>query len=500
MAISFNKYVSIVSGIGAGATVRQRDLIGRLFTDSNLVPPGTMLDFTSAADVGTYFGTSSEEYARAVFYFAWISKNITRVQKITFARWVDAAVAPRVYGVSATYTLANFTSVSAGSIGITMGVSTTQLTAIDLSAATSLADVAAAMQTKIRAYTAGGAVFTAATVTYDATRKSFNLVGGATGAAPMAITVGGTGTDLSSRLGWLAGSIQATGSAAVSITDTLQASADASSNFGSFLFMPTLSIDEVVEAATWNNAQNISFQYMVPVASTDTTAYHTALKNLGGTAVTLSVTSGEYPEMVPMMIMAATNYQAQNSVQNYMFQQFNLTPSVTTTTLSNSLDTLRINYYGRTQTNGQLIDFYQRGLLMGLATSPSDQNVYANEQWLKDFIGTQIMTLLLSLARVPANAQGVSQLQAIIQASVTSALTNGTISVGKPLTPTQQLFITEQSGSDKAWYQVQNIGYYLTVKILSVAVDDRTEWKATYTLIYSKDDAVRKVEGQDILI
>jgi hypothetical protein len=33
-----------------------------------------------------------------------------------------------------------------------------------------------------------------------------------------------------------------------------------------------------------------------------------------------------------------------------------------------------------------------------------------------------------------------------------------------------------------------------------VTVDGRTEWKAVYTLIYSKDDTVRKVEGSHVLI
>ena len=185
-----------------------------------------------------------------------------------------------------------------------------------------------------------------------------------------------------------------------------------------------------------------------------------------------------------------------------MFQQFaGLTPSVQTTADAATYDAIRVNYYGRTQTAGQFIDFYQRGVLTGLATAPTDQNVYANEQWLKDAAGAAIMTLLLSLGRVSANAQGRSQLVAILQSVIDRALFNGTISVGKTLNPTQKLYISELSGDDLAWHQVQNIGYWLDVNFEQVVAQDSSiSFKAVYTLIYSKDDAIRKVEGTHVLI
>ena len=114
-----------------------------------------------------------------------------------------------------------------------------------------------------------------------------------------------------------------------------------------------------------------------------------------------------YPEMLPMMILASTNYAARSSVKNYMFQQDSrLSPTVVTTALANVYDPLRINYYGQTQTAGQNISFYQRGFLGGGATAPVNMNTYANEQWLKDLAGSRIMSLLLSLERVSANAAG----------------------------------------------------------------------------------------------
>lgn len=381
MAISFSKYISIVSGVGGGGGVRQRDLIGRIFTTNTALEVGTIVEVTTLADVLTLFGSTSEEYKRASFYFGWVSKNITSPTKLSFARWDD--VTPE------------------------------------------------------------------------------------------------------------------------SITDVLTKSTEANNNFGSFCFTDAaaLSLLEVTEAATWNDAQNNMFQYCVPVTAANTSAWSAALIGLSGVSLTLDEIVGEYHEMIPMIILAATNYAKRNAVQNYMFQQFAATPTVTTTVLSNTYDDLRVNYYGRTQTAGQTIDFYQRGVMMGLATDAVDMNTYANEQWLKDAAGSAIMSLLLSMPKVSANEKGRAQLLTVIQSVIDTALFNGTISIGKTLNITQKLYIGSITGDDLAWHQVQAIGYWVDCVLESyVTVDGRTEWKASYTLMYSKDNVIRSVDGSHILI
>jgi len=498
MAISFQKYVDITSGVGGNGAVRQRDLILRIFTINPLVPTGSMVTMESASDVSDYFGSTSEEYLRAAFYFGWISKNITRPRKITFARWVNTAVEPRLYGDKGAQSLGAWTSITSGAFNLTLGGVTNAITGMNFSTASSLSDVASIVQTAIR--TQSGTMWTAATVSYNATRQSFDFIGGVTGDANIAVTAALSG-DIAGQLGWLTGAILSDGSAIETLTDTLIASTDASDNFGSFIFIPTLNLTQVSEVALWNDPQNVKFQYHVPVSAANAVAWSAALIGYSGIGLTLAGVSGEYHEMIPCIVLAATNYEARNSVQNYMFQQFTLTPSVTTTSVSNTYDAIRVNYYGRTQTAGQFIDFYQRGVLMGIATDPVDMNTYGNEQWLKDAAGSKIIELLLALARVSANAQGRSLILAQLQDPINRALINGTISVGKTLNSTQKLFITEITGDELAWHQVQGIGYWLDCNIQSyVTTDGRTEYKAVYTLVYSKDDSIRSVDGTHILI
>ena len=507
MAISFNRYIDITSGVGAGANVAQRDLVGRLFTDNVLLPPGTFLSFTSAAEVSSYFGSASNEYLRAVPYFAWVSKSITRAQSIQYARWVDSAVAPMIFGLKV-QSLATYTAISNGTFGLTIGGVTNNFSSVDFSVASSLADVAAVLQVVIR--TGSGAQWTGADVTYNSTAGAFEFVGGSAVDATITVQEGSGGTPIAALIGWLpgatlingnftAGAIWAAGADVESITETLTNSATLSNNFGSFLFMPSLDIAQVTEAANWNNLQDIMFLYTVPVASANVASYFAALANIGGVSVTLSNTALEYPEQIPMMIEAATDYTQPNAVQNYMFQQFaNVTPSVTDDATANTMDAANTNYYGSTQTAGQIISFYQRGILNGLPVDPLDQNTYVNEIWLKDAAGAAIMNLLLALPQLPANAQGRNQLLSTLQSVIGQALNNGVISVGKTLTSVQMVYITEITNDPNAWHQVQNNGFWVNVVI--VPTGNPVQYIATYTLVYSKDDVIRKVTGSHVLI
>ena len=501
MAISFTKYVDITSGVGAGAAVRLRDLIGRLFSTNALIPTKTVIEFDSADEVKSYFGVTSVEYLRALFYFGWISKLITKANKISFARWADAATAPQIFGYVRSQAVGTWTGISDGAFTLVLAGVSHSFSALDFTGATTLAGVATIIQTAIRTQT--GAMWTAATVEYDATRGSFNFTGGITGAATIAVANPVTGTNIltNSFLGWTSSGIFSNGVAVETPVQCVSESAAGSNNFGSFLFMDALSLDEVTSLSQWNTTQNVLYQFMVPVLEADAPDYFAALAGYSGIAVTEVGTAGQYPEMVPMIILAATDYSRINAVQNYMFQQFALIPTVTDDAKSDQLDALRVNYYGRTQTAGQLIDFYQRGVLMGLPTAPLDMNTYANEQWLKDSAGSGIMTLLLALSEVNAGVQGRSEVLTTLQDTIDQALNNGVISVGKALSTVQKLYISTVTGDPQAWHQVQNIGYWVDCTIESyITPDSRTEYKAVYILVYAKDDAIRKVEGTHTLI
>lgn len=499
MPISISRYVNITSAVAGQASVSRRDLIARLFTTNELIPTETVVEFTSLDDVGTRFPTTSEEYRRAAFYFGFISKNITRPRRISFARWANVDTAPQVFG-SSHDNLAQLQTITGGQINISFGGVLLALTGIDFSGASSLADVATIMQTAVQ--TGTGTVFTAATVTYNATAGRFELEGGATGNSIVEITAGTTG-DVAESLGWLSGAIVSNGVIAQSVTQVLSQTTELSNNFGSFRFINTLTDDQVVEAATWNEGQapNVVFQFHHGTLPADAAALSAALNGIGGVGVTLlSADLDQYPEMLPMAILAATDYSLPGAAQNYMYQRDDrLTATVTTNADANLYDGLGINYYGNTQQAGQIISFYQRGFLFGSGNDIRDMGAYANEQWLKDSIGVDFLNLQLA-SSISANEEGRVSALGVIQETIDLALVNGSILAGGTLTNLQRASVSEISGDPLAFQQVETSGYWVTVRFQDRVVNGVTESVLVYTLIYNDDDVVRSIEGTHALI
>lgn len=504
MSIRFSKYVRIVSGVGGSSGVQQRELIGRLISSDPRIDPSSALEFNDAASVGEYFGTTSPEYLRAVFYFSYTSPAISSARKISYSRFAEAGAAASIFGGGPVATLANLKLAVAGVLTFVFDGNPVTVSGIDLSAAVSYADAANLIETALNAN--ADPHLAASTVTYDAINQAFNFSAAVIDDATVSTQPASSGVnDLRAALAWSpgVGAVYTRGVSAQTVGDAFTAAINASNNFGSFAFIDTLDLAQHAIVAGLNAAENVTYQYMVPVVNvTDAQLYSAALIGFQGTAITLSPSANQFPELIPMIQLAATDYSKTNAVVNYMFKQFGgISASVNNDTDSDLLDSIRVNYYGRTQTAGQTIEFYQRGLLMGPQSAPLDMNVYANEQWLKDSVGAALMSLLLSSNRVPANAAGRGQILAVVQESIDSALNNGTISVGKALTQAQKLFISQQTNDPLAWHQVQDIGYWVDATIVAYAGPGGTqEYKAVYQLIYSKDDAIRLIEGTHSLV
>lgn len=505
--IAFTKYVNITSSVAGAATVSTRELILRMFTNNTLLPSQSYVEYLAyqLPQIGTYFGTTSQEYLRSQFYFNYVNKNNSTPQKISLARWVDADTPPMIFG-SLAVSLSAFQAITNGSFTLEIGGVTHLIGSLDFSTDTSYAQVATTIQTAINAES--GLQWTAATISFQNTKTSFNFVGGDAVVATISVTPGTSGTDISSLMGWGTNAVFSNGSLVETITQTLTNSANASDNFGSFIFIPTLDMSQIVEAATWNSTQNNLYQYHPVTTQANAASYSAALINYGGTGLDNVETTptNNYVEVFPCAILAATDFTVPQSVQNYMYQTYAaLTPTVTDTTTSDTLDSHRVNYYGQTQTSGQNISFYQQGILMGGLTDAIDMGVYANEQWFKAAVSAALITLLLNSPYVPANDQGIGVVMGTIQEVINLALANGTISIGKNLTPAQKASITNLSGETDAWVQVQNIGYWLNCIIVPITTIDAygnsvVTYEAQYILIYSKNDSIRKIQGSHILI
>ena len=489
MAISQSKYINIVSSASGQAAVGQRDLIGRVFTSNYLVPTGQVVEFDGGVlgalpSIGDYFGTTSAEYSFASKYFQ-ANKNGTAPQKLSFARYASEATAAQLIGGRNAATLSQLQAETAGTLNVSVNGAAKEYTAINLSSADSLQAVA----TQLTSTVSGDGM----AVTYDAANERFVLATTETGAGQTLTQATGTVAVL---LGWDNG-ILSDGTDGATALETVSASAELSNNFFTFCFLDDLAIADITAIAEWTSVQNVRYMFSITATVDNASQIVTAVQNYDGVAVTLDKFNA-YAGFMPMSRFAAVDYTQPNAAINMAYQQFTgVEPSVVTDTEANMYDAMRVNYYGATQQAGQQVSWYQDGVLQG---SIADMGVYANEAWLKDNIAVNILNLRVVLNTLPANQTGVAMVLAQLTQSITLALSNGVILPGKTLDSTQKAFITQLTGNEDAWMNVQSTGYYVTADLVQYTDNGMQKYKVSYLLVYSKGDSINYVDGRDIMI
>lgn len=500
--ISQSQYVAIASGVGGASAATEKELIARLVSANPKVPTNTVLGFGDIDTFGAFFGTDSPEYAYASRYFGFISKSIRKPSKISVFRSTLNAVAPFIYPSQKVAALGTLKDVTNGAFVLSMGGLTYTISGLDFSTAADYASVASIIQTAIRANTEGGELWTGASVAFHAQDGVISLTGGTAGEAIIvAPSAAETGTDITPLLGWNTASspIVSQGVSAQSVTDLMAKNLNLSNNFGTFLFLEDLTTAQITEAAQYTHAQNVQFRYVQRVVPSNYMEIQQAVAGFSGVSLVFDLyDDNSYPHALSAAIWAAANYNAVNGAPGAEFQKDeSIAPSVFDDETYKKLTGLKINFIGRTQQAGQPISFYQPGYLQGAV---EDEGVFMNEVWLKDKIVTAVLNTQLALEKWPTGEDGLTLFDTITEPIRSLAKTNGVVTVGKTLTDTQKVYITQQTGDAKAWQQVQTQGDYITRWISPKQVNGTTVYVLYYCYIYSKGDQVRKIEGSDILI
>ena len=492
MPISSNRYVDIVSAVGGGDAVPTRELLLRLFTTNERVPTGSVLNYSSSTletSLRDYFGSASEEYKRAAYYFGFISKVATSPKNIQFSRFADTATSAQVFG-SKLPLLSVLNLVTAGAFDIVLEGVTFNVTALDFSADTTYAEVASALQTAIQLEAGAMA---ATTVTFDSSRTTFNF--DTNGSADGEISFDEVTAGLLDDLGFGENATFSNGVALQTVADTLGDSTSLNNNYGSFDFIDALTNDQIVERAVFANGRNVEFMNLQRVLTTNRSAIAALVSGFASTGLVLAPLATQYPELLPAAILASLNYEKPAASANFMYYtDSRLTPSVTNDTEADANDALNVNYYGQTQEAGVNLSFFQKGRLTGGTTAPKAMGVHANEQWLKSYLKSQFLNMFLALQQVSADLAGQSIGISYLDSGIALALSNGSIAVGKTLTTTQINYITQLTGNSNAYLEVQSRGYWYDV------TTNATNNTMDYLLVYAKRDSVDKVNGRHSLI
>lgn len=507
MSIPQRKYVAITSAAANTAEAPYKELIARVFTTNPLFGANTVYEFTQSSDVVDFAGSSSAEALFASEYFGWVSKRAQKAAKISFMRYSFDALAPYIYSTRKLAALDVLTAITDGSMVINLGGTAYTITGIDLSSATSYAAVATALQTAVRGNTTGGDLWTNATVTYNSANTSFQLTGGIAG--ENAINYASTalsGTDLSGLIGWnLANApVLSEGVNAQSITDILNKSIDLSTNFLTFGFLnPSDALTNLDAIGAWVKEQNYNYRFCFDVSASNYVDAIAIANQYEGLTANYNINygiSGLNPAWIMSAILpATTNYNAPNGVKNYMYQEFPsqaVSVGINDGTLYQTLDNDCINYNGQTQKSGKTIAFYQNGF----NTDGIDSAIFDNEAWLKDHIATDVLNAFLALDFISADRDGKAIITGILETNASLALINHVFANGTTLDNNQKAYITQLTGDENAWLDVQNNGYKFYVDLTVQSQGNSQIHVAEYTLIYVKNNVIRKVEGTNILI
>ncbi|PHM70348.1 DUF3383 domain-containing protein [Xenorhabdus sp. KJ12.1] len=495
MPIKQTRYVDIASAVIGASSVPMRKLTGRLFSTNPKIPAGKVLEFASG-QIDALLGSDSPEARFARQYFSYVSPApVSKPKELQIAAYEPIGRTPAIYGSKAAV-LDELKALVDGTFTVTIGSVMKTFTDIDLSKATSYADIASAVQAKLNAEKAPQ--FANAYLTFNAMDSAFVLNGGVQEKAEINVTY----SVLADAMGLSSGNRSA-GNAAQSPLEAFIAAEKISDSFGSATFLTDMALPQAVELAEYVAGENVKYQLHVSVTAEKAEDWSAALVGTASTGLNLKTDEHVFVQALPMAIMAATDYDRNNATTNYMYRQFGVTfPSQISADLdADRFDKLRVNYYGETAVAGSQIRFYQRGFLCGSSSNPLDMSVHANEQWLKAHITQQWFSLLMATRGIPANKDGEARAMTIIAGAVTKALNNGTILPGKTLTDVQKLAVSDASGDDLAWHDVQDKGYWYNTQVVEqTGASGQPEYVMKYVLIYGKGDWVRKVEGSHNLV
>lgn len=503
MPINSNRYVDIVSSLGGASDVPPKELILRIITTTP-IHSDEPLEFqkTELDQIGDIFDSKSDEYKMASFYFSFISKQGTTPKKIQYQYWHKDGTKAQIFGGKFKYVDASVSEFvkkfpSKYKIKITYAGTAYESGEMDFTGKTKLNELAKVIEDAVKT------TLNTATVKYDPVTLSFKL--NTEKDDNGSISVESDTIDFLSAIGFTreVGAQFISGSKGETVTEMLDRTTSVSNNYGSLVFAVDFKGDtkSLEYAANWVSGRDVEFMLFVEATPDNVDDLATKLSKYASTGITINKTTGEYPHILPAAILASQDFTLVNTSANYMFQKSSLlTPSVINDKEADKYDGLKVNYYGRTQENGSNLDFYQRGVLQGGSNSPQAMGVHANEQWLKGYLKSQFLNMFLALQEVPANDTGEMIAMSYINQAIIMGVANGTIISGKSLTTTQINYISEITGDNTAFNTVIKKGYWYSV---TVGVDNQNGVMTNvlkYLLVYSKSDAISKIEGRHILI
>lgn len=471
-----------------------------LFLSSSSVIPLSqfVLAFTSAADVGNYFGMDSQEYALAGTYFQGFNNSMAKPAALLIAPRVSTAVAAFVRSGAFSGTLASLQEITAGTFNITLGEAAVELTGISFASATSLSGVAAALQDALQAWTpsegSAPVAVSSATVGYNSTLNAFTVTSGSAGADASLVMPSGS---VATALGFDAdsGAVLSAGSAQMTPSENMEAVTAVTRNFVTFMSIEQLTAEDCIAFSAWAATQGVNYLHVFFDSNINNTSASPsgtiaqALTEANAGSVCGIYGTAQYAAFI-CSCAASIAYDKTAGTITFMFKgQSGLGANVNNGSVAETLNGLGLNFIGNYATRNDNFVFLANGEMWG---DWRWIDAYLNAVWLNNALQVACMNGFQNNLRVPYTEEGYTIVRSWCMDPINRALRSGVIEPGVTLSEGQKAQLQREAGKDIS-NQLFSDGYYLKVEDPSPAIRQQ-RGTPDASLWYTYGGAIHKLE------
>ena len=408
---------------------------------------GKIRTYTRFSEVADDFGATTEPYIAAQRYFA----QDPFPRNLLIGRWASAEVFSQILG-GAPGTLATLQAISTGSFVFGGEAATT----VDLSSASSLADVATVIQAALRATPFDLA---AATVTYNSSPSRFVVSTGEHVTTYGLFSAHTTGADLAGPLGLdtASGARYLQGSAAETVSEAYDNLDQIDSSWHQIVIEDQYNgTQTMIDTISWTEASNRKIFFAESNETAALTVAETASFAARATALEPERTIGTWDDQI--------DYKAASVAARYSSIDFRVPGSLITGkfkklpgTASTNLTTTQKQELTRKRWN-----YYETIYAEGTALAPGvwgDVIIWLD--WIQSEIETTVYNHIFSANRIPYTPAGVGGIKEVIEAACQGGVRNGGIAPGT-VSPTMAADI-RQATEDADFDGVLTNGYLVFV-------------------------------------
>ncbi|WP_406022150.1 DUF3383 domain-containing protein [Succinivibrio sp.] len=486
MAITASNLVQVLPRI-LKATGQDLVFNGVVLDNNSTLKANTAVAFSSASEVGEYFGTGSNECEFASTYFGGFDNSQVKPATLYFYRLNGEAISAWVRGeaLNVKTALNAIKAISAGDLTININGTDRTVTGLDFSAVDSYSGVADVINTALNgaAVVSFSSQFNAFTVT-SATTGELSSVGVPTGSA-------------ASVLGFNAETaVISDGQDANTVTQSMENLTDKFTNFVTFTTLDEPTDEEALELAQWattNYTAGVLYLYVCWDTSkanfdsnnTEVISEQLQAENVGATCVCFGVTMAAFV----MGVTASIAWDQANSTITYAFKHLSgFGADINSTKEANALDKHKVLYMGNFATRNDNFILSYNGAMLG---EWDWLDAYINAVWLCNALQVQLMAMIEAANRIPYNENGYAKIRSNCKDIIERAINNGVIDLGVNISNAQKAELTTLLGADYS-DEIRNNGYFLQI-VDATAVIRQARNTPSINLVYTYAGAVHKL-------